>query len=134
MTLVRTVCLFDIFKYYACLTSLEFEHPVWHERILTWVTMRLLADMQWLGGHNACLLSFIRKFWGSCTQSSYISKFLEDFCKIHRAHTALSRSKMYEAQNLLKKKISVSLEEDFIFEFPIYFSASFAFYFLISYK
>ena len=39
---------------------------------------------------------------------------------------------MYEKQNFLKKKISVSLEKDFIFRFHIYFPASFASYFLVS--
>ena len=33
----------------------------------------------------------------------------------------------------LKRKFSVSLKKDFIFQFHIYFSASFAFYFVVSY-
>ena len=45
-----------------------------------------------------------------------------DFCnKNCRAHTVLERSKMLEAQNFLKKKFSVSLEKDFIFQFHIFF-------------
>ena len=42
---------------------------------------------------------------------------------------------MYLCQKkILKKKFSVSLEKDFIFRYHIYFSASFAFYFLVSYS
>ena len=56
------------------------------------------------------------------------------FCgKIRRAHTVLARFKMQDKQNFLKKKFSVSLEKDFIFRFHIYFFASFASYFLVSY-
>ena len=71
--------------------------------------------------------------WFSSAQSSFITKFLVNFCdKICRAHTVLARSKMQEKQNFLKKKFSVSLEKDFIFGFHIYFSGSFASYFLVS--
>ena len=43
------------------------------------------------------------------------------FCdKICKAHTLLTRSKLYEAQNFLNKKFCFSLEKDFIFRFPIY--------------
>ena len=52
--------------------------------------------------------------------------------KIRRAHAVLARSKMYQIQNFLKKNFNVSFEKDFIFQFHIYFSASFAFYFLVS--
>ena len=39
---------------------------------------------------------------------------------------AIARSKMQEKQSFLWKKISVSLEKDYIFRLHIYFSASFA--------
>ena len=71
--------------------------------------------------------------WFSNAQSSFIPKFLVDFCdKIRRAHAVLAKCKMKEAQNFLKKKFSVLLEKDFIFRFHICFSASFASYFLVS--
>ena len=58
--------------------------------------------------------------WCSSAQSSFIPRFLVDFCKkIRRAHTVLLRSKMQEAENFLKKKFSISLEKDFIFCFRI---------------
>ena len=62
------------------------------------------------------------------------TKFLANFCdKIRRAHTVLARSKMQEKQNILRRKFSVSLEKDSMFCFHIYFSASFPFYFRVSY-
>ena len=39
----------------------------------------------------------------------------------------------WQTQNIMKKKYSVSLVKGFIFQFHIYFSTSFAFYFLVSY-
>ena len=54
-----------------------------------------------------------------------------DFCdNICRARSVWARPK--DAQNFLKRKFSVSLKKDLIFQFLIYFSASFAFYFLVS--
>ena len=59
--------------------------------------------------------------WFSIAQSSFITKFLLNFCdKICRAHTVLARSKMQEKQNFLKRKVSVSLEKDFIIYIYIY--------------
>ena len=56
----------------------------------------------------------------SSGQSSFITKFLVNYCdKIRIAHTVLARSKMWEKQNFLKKKFSISLERDFIFCFHI---------------
>ena len=49
-----------------------------------------------------------------------------------RVNLVVARSKIQETQGILKKKFSVSLEKDFILRFHIYFSASFAFYFLVS--
>ena len=42
-------------------------------------------------------------------------------------------SKTTMFSRFLKRKFSVSLKKDFIFQFNLYFSASFAFYFLFSY-
>ena len=54
--------------------------------------------MKWLEQSN-----IFTSAWFSCAQSSFIPKFLVDFCdKIRRAHTVLARS------NFLKKKFSVS--------------------------
>ena len=68
---------------------------------------------------NLCeLCESLRIF--SSAQSSFITKFLVNYCdKIRIAHTVLARSKMWEKQNFLKKKFSVSLERDFIFCFHI---------------
>ena len=57
--------------------------------------------------------------WFSRTQSSFIiPKFLVDFCdKTRRTPTVVTKSKMWKAHNFLKKKISISLEKDFIFQF-----------------
>ena len=55
-----------------------------------------------------------------------------NFCgKIRRAHS-FGKIQNVEEIELSEKKFSVSLEKDFIFGFPIYFSASLAFYFLVS--
>ena len=70
----------------------------------------------------------------SSAQKNSIQKFELDFCdNICRTHTVWVKSKTYEAQKFLKRKFSVSLKKDFIFQFHIYFSAIFAFYFLVSY-
>ena len=54
--------------------------------------------MKWLEQSN-----IFTSAWFSCGQSSFIPKFLVDFCdKIRKAHTVLARS------NFLKKKFSVS--------------------------
>ena len=77
----------------------------------------------------------MQKFWAlySSAQSSFIIKSPVNIChKIRRTHKTLARSKMWEKQNFLKKKLSISLEKDFIFCFHTYFSASFAFYFFVS--
>ena len=64
----------------------------------------------------------------------FTPKFLVHFCdNICRDHTVLAKSKEKEAQYILRKKYSVSLEKDLIFQIDIYFSASFAFHFLGSY-
>ena len=57
---------------------------------------------------------------------------LENHVLVNLAHTVLARSKIYEAQNFLNKRFSVSLKKGFIFHFHIYFSTSFAFYFIVS--
>ena len=63
--------------------------------------------------------------WFSSAQRSFIPKFLVDFCnKICRADTVLARSKVQKAQNFPKKNFGVSLDQDFIFQFHIYFSTS----------
>ena len=70
--------------------------------------------------------------WFSGAKSTFITKFPVNLCdKIRRTHTVLARSKMYPKQNLPQKKLSVSLDNDLIFRFRLYFSARFAFYFLV---
>ena len=72
--------------------------------------------MRWLEESN-----IFKSIWFSSAQSSFIPKFLPDFCdNIRRAHTVLARSKMQRTQNVLQKKFSVSLEKDSIFCFHIY--------------
>ena len=67
-------------------------------------------------------------------QSSFIQKFKLDFCdNICRVHTVWAKSKSWEVQNFPRRKFSVSLKKDFIFQVHWYFSASYAFYLQISY-
>ena len=69
--------------------------------------------MKWLEQSN-----ILTRTWFSSTQSSFIPKFLVDFCdKIRRVQTALARSKMYEAQNFLKKKSESFIGERFHISF-----------------
>ena len=58
----------------------------------------------------------------SSAQSSFIKKFLRNFCdKVRRTHIVLARSKMQEKQNFLKKKFSVSLIYIYIYIFTLYY-------------
>ena len=67
-------------------------------------------------------------------QSSFIQKFKLDFCdNICRVHTVWWKSKNWEVQNFLRRKSSVSLKKDFIFQVHWYFSTSNAFYLQVSY-
>ena len=92
--------------------------------MFTWCT-----SLKWLEKNNICASTWFLSAQGSPTQ-----KFELDFCdSLCRTHTVWARSKPYEPQNFLKTIFSVSLKKDFIFQFHLYFSASFGFYFLDSY-
>ena len=83
--------------------------------------------MGWAGQGN-----ILTGTWFSSAQSSFIQKFQLDFCDgIWEVCAVLAGSKAWEVQNFLKKKFSVTGER-FHIPFDIYFSASFAFYFLVS--
>ena len=76
--------------------------------------------------------SFMNKVCNGRFVPEFSVSMLKEYDKIRRALGVLARSNMQETKNFLKKKFSVSLEKYFIFHFHIYFSASFAFYFLVS--
>ena len=61
-----------------------------------------------------------------------LQRLPQDCDKFRRAHTILARSSAMKIQNFLKKTFTNSLEKNLIFQFYLYFSASFTFYFLVS--
>ena len=70
----------------------------------------------------------------SSAQSSFIKKFLMNFCdKVRRTHIVLARSKMQEKQNFLKKKFSVSLIYIYIYIFTLYYIYIYIYIYIIFY-
>ena len=61
-----------------------------------------------------------------------LQRLRQDCDKFRRADIILARSSTMKVQNFLKKTFTNSLKKNLIFQFHLYFSASFTFYFLVS--